>query len=242
MKKGAGAQRYFVVEGNIGSGKSTFLKMLNQYLNIQIVFEPLEQWQNVIEGEDLLDYFYTDPKRWAYTFQSYAFVSRVMTQQSYARTNPYAVQVLERSVFSDRYCFALNCYELGYMSALEWKLYQEWFSWLIDTYMARPDGFIYLQTNPKVCYERRRKRDRQSERQVTLEYLEGIHHKHERWLLKKEGVHDALKDVPVLVLPCDNDFEHNRAEQETHVERVGAFILSQMPVSSNSPSISSLYS
>ena len=147
-------QRYFIIEGNIGAGKSTFLKMIKEYLNLQVVMEPHEQWQKVGDEHNLLDLFYKDPKRWAYTFQSYAFVSRIMNQQAHARTNPYMVQLLERSVFSDRYCFAYNAYELGYMNALEWKLYQEWFSWLVDTYMRRPDGFIYLQTNPDICYER----------------------------------------------------------------------------------------
>ena len=40
-------QRCFVVEGNIGAGKSTFLKMLKEYLNVQVVLEPHEQWQRV---------------------------------------------------------------------------------------------------------------------------------------------------------------------------------------------------
>ncbi|MES1224467.1 MAG: deoxynucleoside kinase, partial [Bacteroidota bacterium] len=36
-----------IVEGNIGAGKSTFLKMIDTYLDTQIVYEPHEQWQNV---------------------------------------------------------------------------------------------------------------------------------------------------------------------------------------------------
>ena len=103
-------QRCFIVEGNIGAGKSTFLKMLKQYLNVQIVLEPHEKWQNIGDGHNLLDQFYNDPKRWAYTFQSYAFVSRVVAQQEHAKVNPFSMQILERSVFSDRYCFARNCY------------------------------------------------------------------------------------------------------------------------------------
>ena len=147
-------QRCFVIEGNIGAGKSTFLKILKQYLNVQVVLEPHERWQQVGGTENLLDKFYKDPHRWAYTFQSYAFVSRVMVQKEHAQTNPFAVQLLERSVFSDRYCFAQNCYELGYMNALEWKLYQEWFTWFRDTYVVKPEGFIYLRTKPEICYER----------------------------------------------------------------------------------------
>jgi deoxyadenosine/deoxycytidine kinase len=226
MKKDIGAQRSFIVEGNIGSGKSTFLNILKQYLNIQIMLEPHEQWQN-IGGHNILDLFYKNPKRWAYSFQSYAFISRVMMQQAYARTNPYTVQILERSVFSDRYCFALNAYELGYMNDLEWKMYREWFSWLIDTYIAKPDGFIYLRANPKICYERLKKRSRNEEATVSLDYIMRLHEKHENWLVEKKEA--SVAEIPVLVLECDADFEHNKAEQEKHVEQVGAFVLSYLP-------------
>lgn len=232
-------QRCFVVEGNIGAGKSTFLKMLKEYLNVQIVLEPHEQWQRV-GGEDhnLLQKFYKDPARWAYTFQSYAFVSRIMSQYMHAQKNPFAIQVLERSVFSDRYCFARNCYELGYMNALEWKLYQEWFAWLRDTYVTKPEGFIYLKTNPEICYERLNKRNRAEEATVSIEYIKSVHNKHEEWLVNKQAADRYMHEIPVLVLDCDIDFENNKAEQEKHVEAVGAFVLAHIPSSASRPPIS----
>ncbi len=241
MKQDNATPKYFIVEGNIGSGKSTFLKMLKQYLNIQMVLEPHEQWQSIGgEGDNLLDLFYKDPKRWAYSFQTYAFVSRIMVQQSHARMQNYAVQVLERSVFSDRYCFAYNCYELGYMNALEWQLYQTWFSWLVDTYVPKPDGFIYLRTKPEVCYERLQKRDRHEESSVSLDYINTIHQKHESWLIDKKDLSAQMEQIPILVLDCDSEFESDLQEQQRHVESVSSFILSCIPTSQAEPPISTL--
>ena len=217
-------QKCFILEGNIGAGKSTFLKIMRGYLNVQIVPEPHEKWQKIGDSdENLLEKFYNDTPRWAYTFQSYAFVTRVREQEEYAKKNGYPVQVLERSVYSDRYCFAKNCFELGTMTALEWKLYQEWFSWLVDNYTVKPSGFIYLGTDPEICYKRLLKRNRKEEAEVPLSYLEKLHNKHEEWLVKKENVAPYLKNIPVLILECNNDFEHSKPEQEKHIEKIISF-------------------
>lgn len=214
--------RMLIVEGNIGAGKSTFLKIIQDKLASEVVFEPHDQWQSV-GGENLLDHFYADTKRWAYSFQTYAFVTRVLQQEQFTRKAQLPVQVYERSVYSDRYCFAKNCYEMGTMNALEWKLYQEWFSWLVDTYTLKPDGFIYLQTDPEVCYERLTKRNRSEEKAVPLEYIQRLHEKHEAWLVNKEHVADYIKDVPVLTLHCNQEFENNPAEQEKHLKKIVDF-------------------
>ncbi len=212
----------FVLEGNIGAGKSTLLRILGDHLPIDVVFEPVDKWQKV---GNLLDLFYKDTPRWAYTFQSYAFVSRVQTilehQQSHA---PGTIQVLERSVYCDRFCFAKNCYEAGLMSALEWQIYQEWFSWLVENYTQRPAGFIYLKTSPRVCFDRLVKRSRSEETSITLDYLVSLHNKHEEWLVQGHDVGSYLKDVPVLELDCDEEFELDTRGRMALVEKVSSFI------------------
>jgi deoxyadenosine/deoxycytidine kinase len=186
------------------------------------VYEPHTQWQRVGGTENILEKFYNDPNRWAYSFQTYAFVTRVVEQERHAEKYP-GVHILERSVYSDRYCFAKNAYETGKMNALEWKLYQEWFSWLVDGYTYKPDGFIYLQTDPEICYKRLLKRNRSEECGVPLEYIKQLHDKHESWLCEKKDVKSYLQDVPVLVLECNADFENDVAEQERHMSKIREF-------------------
>lgn len=220
----AKSKAFFVVDGNIGAGKSTFLRIISNYLCAHVVYEPTAKWQKVIGTENLLENFYRDTPRWAYTFQSYAFVTRILEQESHALEHAEPVHILERSVFSDRYCFAKNCYELGFLTELEWKLYQDWFSWLVDNYVTKPNGFIYLRVDPKVCHQRLIKRQRHEEVGVSLEYLERLHQKHEDWLVHKKDIAPYIHDIPVLVLDCNADFEETLTNQHQHVESVAQFV------------------
>jgi deoxyadenosine/deoxycytidine kinase len=227
MATGLTAQQSYIVEGNIGAGKSTFLTVLKQYLNLQAVPEPCDRWQVITGGHNLLEHFYADPKRWAYTFQTYAFITRVMQQAHYAQENKYNIQIVERSVFSDRYCFAQNSFELGFMNDMEWELYKEWFGWVLDNYITMPSGFIYLRTNPDICYERLKKRNRHEEETVSYDYLQTLHTKHETWLINKEKIAPALATVPVLVLEADDEFERDTKKQAQYMEQIIAFIAQQ---------------
>lgn len=212
-----------IVEGNIGAGKSTFLKIIGDALNAQIVCEPVHRWQDV-SGENLLDRFYAETQRWAYSFQTYAFVTRVTAQEEHARVNTKPLQILERSVYSDRYCFAQNCFELGYINKLEWELYRDWFEWLVEQYTPRPDAFIYLRADPEVCYKRLLKRSRSEETNVSLDYLYSLHGKHEDWLIHRKELSPRLRETGVIVLPCNEDFESSPKIQQAHINAIVEFL------------------
>lgn len=219
-----GKKILLVLEGNIGAGKSTFLRILKENLDIDIIFEPTDKWQQVGTGGNLLNLFYTDIKRWAYTFQSYAFITRVEAQLEAIANSRHDVQILERSVYCDRYCFAQNCFESGNMSALEWQIYKEWFSWLVEGHLQKPDGFVYLQASPNVCKQRLEKRNRSEEVGVSIEYLQKLHDRHENWLIHKKDIADYLVKVPVLALNCDLDFENNLERRNKLLTDVRNFI------------------
>ena len=217
-------KKLIVVEGNIGTGKSTLLNILHQRLNVNLIPEPTAKWQQVGDAENLLHLFYKDTPRWAYTFQSYAFLTRVHTTIEHLTQSNQTIHVLERSVYCDRFCFAKNCYESGSMTALEWHIYKEWFSWLVENFTPQPSGFVYLRTEPEVSFARIAKRQRHEETGIPLSYLQALHSKHDDWLMhKKEGL-NSLKDVPVLILDCNNDFESNAQEREKLVSAIADFI------------------
>lgn len=43
----------------------------------------------------------------------------------------------ERSVLSDRYCFAANCRSSGLFEEVEWRVYCDWWRWIISEFRVR---------------------------------------------------------------------------------------------------------
>ena len=216
----------FIVEGNIGVGKSTFLSGLaTLHPSIQVVPEPKDDWTRQIEGESLLDNFYQNPQRWAYTMETLALMRRSTDYAFYKTGSAAQIQVLERSMYSGHYCFAQNGHDEGYFSALEWHLYNEWAHFLFSR-SPKPTGFIYLRAEPSTCFARIQKRNRSSENSLSLAYVEKIHAYHEQFLLDKKDIHASIAQIPVLVLDCNNEFATTTSLSQSHKQAIIEFLKS----------------
>jgi len=101
-----------VIEGNIGSGKTTLLNFfLSKYGDrIKCFSEPVDKWRS-LRGNNLFSIMYQDPKRWAFAFQQYVQLTmmKVHEETQYKQNTGYCC-LMERSLFSARYCFVENLY------------------------------------------------------------------------------------------------------------------------------------
>ncbi|PAN27328.2 hypothetical protein PAHAL_5G073200 [Panicum hallii] len=194
----------FCVEGNISVGKTTFLQRIaNETIElrdlVEIVPEPIAKWQDVgPEHFNILDAFYAEPERYAYTFQNYVFVTRVM-QEKESASGIKPLRLMERSVFSDRMVFVRAVHEANWMNEMEISIYDSWFDPVVSSLPGLiPDGFIYLRASPDTCHKRMMVRKRSEEGGVTLDYLRGLHEKHESWLLPSKGGGSGVLSVSQL--------------------------------------------
>lgn len=218
----------YILEGNIGAGKSTFLSRIQSYIPyIYGALEPVATWQHKIDGASLLELFITDPHRWAYMFEKMTMMTRIQEHRILQKKTD--IVLVERSVYSGYYCFAKNSHHEGFMTSAEWAIYQQWFHLLVPQLCHQPQGFIYLRVNPALAYERMKKRDRQEEETIPISYLEQIHQRHDSFLLQKEAILPHLKSIPVLVLEINDDFESDDAYMQTLAGQVDAFIRDTMP-------------
>jgi deoxyguanosine kinase len=180
------------VEGNIATGKSTFLSLIAKHLkNVQVIHEPVDKWTQLKDSNNIniLDYFYKDMDKYTYSFQSFAFLSRVMLLDEIDKSKN--IVFIERSIFSDREIFAKNCLKNGTMKEIEWNLYTKWFDWMLDKlYLSEGKNYLhlYLKCPADECYRRLKERNRNEEQNVSQEYLQEIHDRHEEWLKNKNCV------------------------------------------------------
>ena len=127
-----------------------------------------------------------------------SFISRVNKVEENLKKD--CLNIIERSIYTDKNCFAKNCLESGKMTELEWNVYEKWHDWLSQKFNVKPDIYIYLQTTPEVYNKRIIKRNRSEESGIPLEYLEMLHQKHENWLLNE--------NTPTLIINVDEDFDY----------------------------------
>ncbi|XP_054917945.2 deoxyguanosine kinase, mitochondrial isoform X4 [Dermacentor andersoni] len=94
------------VEGNIGSGKTTFLEGCQQFVDTTVLIEPVTIWRD-LQGQNLLELMYKEPKRWSLAFQTYVQLTMMQLHLAPVQT---PVKLMERSLHSARYVFIENLY------------------------------------------------------------------------------------------------------------------------------------
>jgi deoxyadenosine/deoxycytidine kinase len=179
------------IEGNIGAGKSTLLEFLKKEIKCNISQEPVEEWIDL----NLLENFYGDIERWSFTFQMNCFISR---SQKIKELPNKEINIIERSILSDR-IFAQNCFNSGKMTEMEHKIYLRWSSWLYKEICKPIKNIIYLRSTPVISHERIKQRDRDSEKEIPLEYLEQLHSLHDEWLSPNRD-----DDLNIMYLNADD--------------------------------------
>lgn len=189
------------IEGNIGSGKSTFVEQLKQTLkNDAICFlqEPVELWNTIVDkdGITILEHYYKDNKKWAFSFQMMAYISRLSLLKKAIESN-YEIIITERSLTTDKNVFCQMLYDNDLINDIDFTIYNKWFEEFNNVHNIQ---YVYLKTDPEISYERVLKRSRSGET-IPLSYLINCSHYHDKWLSNE-------KDVFIINANVDNTSEN----------------------------------
>src|SRR6266536_898353 len=125
--------RYLVVEGVIGAGKTSLARMLSERLTARLVLEEVEE-------NPFLKDFYRDRARYAFQTQMHFLFSRHQ-QRGLRQLELFSERLVADYLFQkDRIFAGLN------LSERELALYERLVGWL-ELDVMKPDVVVYLQAS-----------------------------------------------------------------------------------------------
>jgi deoxyadenosine/deoxycytidine kinase len=199
--------KVIVLEGIIGAGKTELSRQLLKYLESKgLRVKLFTEYVN----ELLLRQYISNMTKYAYTFQLFMLNKRIETYnlaKAFVADNA-SCAILDRSLLGDA-TFARMQYNKGNFTAEEWECYRS-----IAKIEARLKItiVIYLDVVSTVAMERIKKRNRTSENEYTIEYLDSLSEEYERTMNEPDETlsEDILKLVR-LDWNGDRDFSVDNA-------------------------------
>ena len=185
---------HIAIIGNIGAGKTTLTQMLGDYFKWEVMYE-------AVEGNPYLADFYQDMERWAFNLQIY-FLNNRFAQVQKIRETTYSTIIQDRTIFEDAYIFARNLYESGVLTDRDYQTYLLLFESIIRT-VSQPDLLIYLKADIPKLVSQIKKRGRDFEADISLDYLTNLNRYYEDFVQNYE-------DGKIIEIDVNNmDFESN---------------------------------
>lgn len=169
IKKNA-PNEMIVVDGVVGSGKTTLMNILKEELGVSGFEEP-------VTDNPILGKFYHDRKRYAFPLQIF-FLNRRFRMLKKAQAKKVS-SVMDRSIYGD-VIFAKLLHDGGDMEKDEFDLYQDLLTNMLD-HIEAPKLMIYLRADVDTAVDRIEKRGRDYEQIVERDYWERLNREYEAY-------------------------------------------------------------
>jgi len=154
------------IDGNIGCYKTSILNYFHKNYKLAIDLEPVDNWT------DYLDNLY-NTQNTSYDFQIKVWIDRCWIQEKTAmpvlmeRSPNFIKNVFVRKAYEDK---TINEKEYENIISLHKTTDELW----------KPNGYIYLRSDPDKCLQRINKRGRLVEKNIKLDYIQHLHELHEK--------------------------------------------------------------
>jgi len=193
--------RYVVVEGVIGVGKTSLARLLSERLQAKLVLEEVEE-------NPFLKDFYRDRARFAFQTQMHFLFSRYSQQRNLRQMELFRERMVADYLFQkDRIFASLN------LSERELTLYERLVGWL-ELEIMKPDVVVYLQASPDTLMERIGRRARPYEKEMERDYIRQLNEAYNHFFFH-------YLEAPLLVVNTNAiDFVNNPDDFEDLQRRI----------------------
>ena len=163
------------INGNIGSGKETTLKYLeesltNRGIKVKTILEPVELWRESGMLQRLYNGAFLE-------FQKYAITTRIDTinaKYQEAINESCKLVLVETNPFVDLYVYSRTTILDIYEYFEHWKIESQRLS-----FDFKKCDNLFIDVSPEVCLKRIEKRGRSEEKTVSLVYLQKLYYEHQ---------------------------------------------------------------
>ena len=185
---------YIVVEGNIGSGKTSLVRMLTKELSAHSIYEEFSD-------NPFLPKFYAEPEKHAFPLELSFLAERYHQLKKELNTR----DLFHKNIISDYYFIKSLIFAEITLPEDEFALYKKLFH-IIHQKLPQPDLLIYLYSDVERLQKNISKRGRDYESQITDDYLKKIHKGYFNFLSQQNT-------FPVLILNLTNiDFVEQKED------------------------------
>lgn len=173
------------IDGNIGCCKTSILNYFHKNYKTAIDIEPIECWTEYLKSM-------YDSDNSTYNFQIKVWIDRCWIQE---KSN--VIVLMERSPYFIKNVFVEKAFEDKTINEDEYNNIHKLHKTTDELW--QPEAYIYLRSDPELCYNRIKKRGRESEKNIKLEYIKRIHELHE------EKYKDAIENNKnIIVIDAEN--------------------------------------
>ena len=194
------------IEGNIGSGKSTLLNLIAASIketsqNAIVLKEPVDKWATILQQ------YYKDKAKNAVKFQATIIISKLVQFVDALMKKDSDIILVERSPLSGQ-MFIHQLAEDGLISDEDVCMIEQWLQWADDMtkLFVQTTYTLYVRTDPNVCLDRVRGRDRNGECDIDVKLLNQLHTLHEKFIdTLRDSVSNRLRNVDDYLLCLDGN-------------------------------------
>jgi len=187
---------YLVIEGNIGAGKTSLVKMIARDYNARMLLEGFKD-------NPFLPRFYEDRQKYAFPLE----MSFLADRYKQLKHHPGEFELFSSFVVSDFYFTKSLIFAENTLTDDEFRLYRNFFDMIYEK-IPKPDLYVYLHSDTAKLLKNIQKRNRPYEQNIKREYLDEINESYFRYLRQ-------VSEFPVLLIDTtDLDFIENNAHYQ----------------------------
>lgn len=187
---------YLVVEGNIGSGKTTLSNMIAEDYGARLVLERFEE-------NPFLPKFYKEKDKYAFPLE----MSFLADRYNQLNNNIRELELFSSFVVSDYYFVKSLIFAQNTLTEDEYQLYHRFFNLIYDR-IPKPDLYVYLHVRSENLLRNIRKRGREYEQELNVEYLSQIEKAYFNYFKQQH-------DFPILLIDTNQvDFVASKEDYQ----------------------------